>query len=223
MVIVMKINKIKATSLFLILFLILCSVYGVTTQKRIADNVLRLHIIGNSDSAGDQELKLKVRDAIIEHMKTTYPNGASREETARYLKTSLPEIEKVAAGVMVENGSVDPVNAQYGVFSFPTKEYENFALPAGMYEAVRVELGQAEGKNWWCVMFPPLCVADANTLQMDIESMNQLKEEIGSANYSLITDVTNRKNLPVKIRFRIVEMVESSKIKLSELFDALSF
>jgi len=82
-------------------------------------------------------------------------------------------------------------------------------------------LGEAKGLNWWCVMFPPLCVADANSLQIDQEAMNELKNDIGAANYSLITDVTDRSNVPVKIKFRIVELVESSKIKLAEMFNQI--
>jgi stage II sporulation protein R len=219
MVIVMRFTNIRKTVLILILIAVICIVYGVSTQKKIADSVVRLHIIGSSDSAGDQTLKLKVRDAILEHMKARYPNGATREEAARYLKSSLPEIETIASGVLRENGSDNAVNVQYGVFSFPTKEYGNISLPAGMYEAVRVELGEAKGKNWWCVMFPPLCVADANSLRIDADAMNELREELGPDNYSLITDMADRKNVPVKIKFRIVELVESSRIKFAELIN----
>ncbi len=206
---------------FLLVILVICIIYSGSTQKEIADNVVRLHIVANSNTPEDQELKLKVRDAILMHMQTQYPNGATREEAAHYLKNSLPQIKQIAAGVLKENGSNEPVEAKYGVFSFPTKEYEDIALPAGMYEAVRVELGQAQGQNWWCVMFPPLCVADANSLKMDDQAMNQLRDGLGEMNYSLITDVTERSNVPVKIKFRIVELVESSKIKLAEMLSHL--
>lgn len=237
MVIMMKFNKqkiisalketgsaahlISAVSKFLLVVLAICIIYSTSTQKEIAGNVVRLHIIANSDSAEDQALKLKVRDAILNYMNTRYPNGATRDEAAQYLKNSIPELKKVAAGILEKNGSADPVDVKYGVYAFPTKEYGNLALPAGMYEALRVELGEAEGLNWWCVMFPPLCVADANSLQIDQEAMKELKNDIGAANYSLITDVTDRSNVPVKIKFRIVELVESSKIKLAEMFNQI--
>lgn len=237
MVIVMRFNKkrifsvlketnsvahlISVATRFTLVILVLCIIYGGSTQKEIADNVVRLHIIANSDSSADQALKLKVRNAILEHMQAQYPDGATRDEAAQFLKGNLPQIKQVATDVLRENGSSEPVDAKYGVFSFPTKQYANLALPAGMYEAVRVELGEAQGRNWWCVMFPPLCVADANSLQMDAQAMSKLREDLGSVNYSLITDVTDRRNVPVKIKFRIVELVESSKIKLAEMIGQL--
>lgn len=214
-------HLISVVTRFLLVILVICIVYSGSTQKEIADNVVRLHIVANSDSQADQAIKLKVRDAILEHMQTQYPNGATRDEAAQYLKNSLPQIRQIASDVLRENGSNAQVNTRYGVFSFPTKEYEDIALPAGMYEAVRVELGSAKGQNWWCVMFPPLCVADANSLKLDEQAMSQLRQGLGRANYNLITDITEKSNIPVKIKFRIVELVESSKIKLAEMISNL--
>ncbi|MCX7771809.1 MAG: stage II sporulation protein R [Clostridia bacterium] len=211
----------SAATKFLLVVLVICMIYSGSTQKQIADSVVRLHIVANSDSPQDQALKLKVRDAILEHMQVKYPNGATREEAANYLKNSLPEIKQIASNVLLENGSHEAVNARYGVFPFPTKEYGNVALPAGMYEAVRVELGSAEGKNWWCVMFPPLCVADANTLKMDENAQNELKQGLGAGNYGLVTDITDKSNVPVKVKFRIVELVESTRIKLAQMISNL--
>ena len=165
----------SVASRFIFVILIICIIYGGATQKQISNNIIRLHIVANSDSAMDQDLKLKVRDAILKHMQEKYPDGAAREEAAAYLKDSLPLIKEIAAGIIKENGSDIEVNARYGIYSFPTKVYDGLALPAGMYEAVRVELGSAQGQNWWCIMFPPLCVADANSLKMDTNAMNQLK------------------------------------------------
>lgn len=215
------IQLLSVATRFLLVVLVICLIYGGTAQEKIADNVVRLHIVANSDKPADQELKLKVRDAILKHMQEKYPNGASREEAAGYLKSSLPKIRQIASDVMKENGADEKVNAKYGVYAFPTKEYAGLALPAGMYEAVRVELGEAKGQNWWCIMFPPLCVADASSLKMDEEAMNQLKKDMGDDNYQLITDIVERGNVPVKIKFRIIELVESSKIKLAEMISKL--
>ncbi len=208
-------NYIKAATKFLVVVLILCIVYSGSTQKQIADNVVRLHIVANSNTAEDQELKLKVRDAILEHVASQYPDGATREETTQYLKANLPQIEKIATQVLKENGSDDVVQARYGVFSFPTKEYDNLTLPAGMYEAVRVDLGEAQGENWWCVMFPPLCVADAHSLRMDEQAMSRLEKELGP-NYRLIADIAEQ-DLDIQVKFRIVELFQQSKIKLAEM------
>lgn len=215
------IQLVSAVTKFLLVILVLCIVYGGTAQGKIADNVVRLHIVANSDKPEDQELKLKVRDAILAHMNEKYPDGADRKEAAEYLKSSLPLIRQIASDVMKENGSDESVNVKYGVYAFPTKDYGGLALPAGMYEAVRVELGEAKGQNWWCIMFPPLCVADASSLKLDEEAMSRLKKEIGDDNYKLITDITEKGNVPVKIKFRIIELVESSKIKLAELISKL--
>lgn len=211
----------SAATRFILVILVLCVIYSSFTQKEIADNIVRLHIIANSDTAQDQTLKLKVRDAVLEHMQQKYPNGATKEEAARYLRDSLSEIELLAQDVLTDNGSREPVHAQYGVFPFPKKEYGNVTLPSGMYEAVRIELGQAEGQNWWCVMFPPLCIADSDVLKMSDKSESQLKASLGEHHFSLITDVTDEGNIPVQVKFRIIELVESSKIKLSELISSL--
>jgi stage II sporulation protein R len=204
-----------------LLILIALIIYGGITQQSIADKVVRLHIVANSDSETDQNIKLKVRDAVLEQVRKEYPNGAARKEAAQYLKNNLDKIKQTAENVLKENGSNKKADVKYGVFSFPTKTYGNIALPAGMYEAVRVELGEAQGENWWCVMFPPLCVADAHSLKMDEQAMGQLKDELGMLNYSLITDITERKNAPVKIKFRIVELVENSRMKLADLISHL--
>jgi len=206
---------------FLLVILVICIIYGGATQKQISNNIVRLHIVANSDSAVDQELKLKVRDAVLQHMHAKYPDGATREEASEYLKANLPLIKEIAEGVVKENGSDLEVNARYGVYPFPTKEYEGLVLPAGMYEAVRVELGSAKGQNWWCIMFTPLCVADANSLKMDAKAMNQLREGLGDSNYRLITDIAENNNIPVKIKFRIVEIVENSKIRIAEIINNL--
>jgi stage II sporulation protein R len=211
----------SAAAKFLLVVLIICIIYSGSIQGEIADHVVRLHIVANSDSAQDQALKLKVRDAILEHMHQKYPDGATREEAAQYLKNSLPEIKQIANEVLKENGSRETANVRYGVFSFPTKAYEGVTLPAGMYEAVRVELGEAQGQNWWCVMFPPLCVADAHSLRMDEDAMSELKDGLSEDAYSLITDVTDKSNVAIKVKFRIIEWVESSRIKLAEMISHL--
>lgn len=199
--------------------LVLCIIYSGVTQKQIADSVVRLHIVANSNTEEDQELKLRVRDGILEYMREKYPQGATRDETAQYLRENLAELEEVATRILRENGSDEKVKARYGVFPFPTKEYGNITLPAGMYEAVRIELGEAEGENWWCIMFPPLCVADAQSLKMDEQAMSQLEKELGP-NYRLIADIAQR-NLNIKVKFRIVELFQKSGIKLAELISHL--
>lgn len=211
----------SVTMLAAVAVLALCIAYGGLTQKKIAENIVRLHIIANSDTAEDQQLKLKVRDAVIAHMRDKYPSGTSREEAVNYLRNSLPEIRQIAENVLRKNGSDAKVVARYGQYPFPTRSYGNITLPAGMYESVRIELGEAKGQNWWCVMFPPLCVADDNTLRMPEGAQEQLQATLGNEGYKLITDVGDAGNMEVQVKFRIVEWVQSSRLKLEELFSSL--
>jgi len=211
----------SATAGVIVVLLALCVAYGSIAQKKIADNVIRLHIIANSDNEKDQELKLKVRDAVIAHMRGKYPEGASMDEAVAYVRNNLSEIRKVAEGVVRKSGSDMKVSVRFGEFPFPTKAYEDITLPAGMYRSVRIELGEARGKNWWCVMFPPLCIADDNTMRMSPESREQLKATIGEEGYRLVTDVGDGDDTEIKVKFKIVELVQSSRLKLAELISRL--
>ena len=212
---------VRGLAIGLALMLIVCFIYGTVTQNQIADSVVRLHIVANSNSDADQEVKLKIRDAILEYVAKKYPNGATKEEAAKYLKNSLSEIKQIASAVLRENGSNNMVSANYGIYSFPTKEYDGLTLPAGNYEAVRVEVGEAKGNNWWCIMFPPLCVADASSLKLDEEAMGQLKDGLSYENYKLITGINEKNNGQITVKFRIVEIVEDSKMRISKLLSDL--
>ncbi len=212
-----KADVLKIAAVLLVTVIILCTIISDSTQEEIAGSVVRLHILANSDSEADQALKLKVRDAILGFVTDRYPQNAGKAEAEAYLKNSLPEIQRIARDVLAANGSYADVKASFGRYAFPTKAYENVSLPAGIYEAVRVEIGEAKGQNWWCVMFPPLCLADSGSLKMTDEAMLQLKKELGDGNYELITELANTADVKVKVRFRLVELVENSKMRLAEL------
>jgi Stage II sporulation protein R (spore_II_R). len=154
-------------------------------------------------------------------MRGKYPEGASMDEAVAYVRNNLSEIRKVAEGVVRKSGSDMKVSVRFGEFPFPTKAYEDITLPAGMYRSVRIELGEARGKNWWCVMFPPLCIADDNTMRMSPESREQLKATIGEEGYRLVTDVGDGDDTEIKVKFKIVELVQSSRLKLAELISRL--
>jgi len=124
------------------------------------EDVIRLHVLANSDSTADQQLKLKVRDAIITYL-APYLEQVSEKDVARSIVLAHQnQLLDVAKQVLVMNGADDLVTLETGMYDFPIKSYGNFVLPAGKYEAVRVLIGRAEGKNWWCVLFPPLCFVD---------------------------------------------------------------
>lgn len=128
--------------------------------------IIRLHVIANSDSREDQELKLKVRDEIIketERLKESQNIGQSRE----YLKTHLKDMEETANRVIEENGQHYTAQADLGVRWIPEKTYGDMYFPAGNYEALNLTLGEGEGQNWWCVLFPPLCLIEEDEAAME--------------------------------------------------------
>lgn len=122
--------------------------------------LIRLHVLANSDSLSDQEVKLKVRDAIIKQITPDLRDVTSADSARKLVIDRQDELIDVAQQVLAANGKNYPVRLEIGMFDFPVKSYGNLTLPAGKYEAVRILLGKAEGKNWWCVLFPPLCFID---------------------------------------------------------------
>lgn len=128
----------------------------------IRENVLRLHILANSDSAVDQENKLRVRDRILQETDSLFYLSDSLEAAEAKARESLPRIEEIARDELRKLGSDDDVHAELTHMFFDTRVYENFTMPAGYYDAVRVTIGEAQGHNWWCVLYPALCVPAAS-------------------------------------------------------------
>lgn len=178
----------------LVLFLLVG--YSVNVNSNLSQNIVRLHVLANSDSKEDQELKLKVRDAILSH--------SEREFTKKSDVTlCLDTYKEIAEKVVKENGYDYNIDVEYGNFSFPTKDYKSFRLPAGNYDAVRVKIGNAEGKNWWCVMFPPLCFVDGTTNSAFAEE--KFRSSLSGESYDIITAQKDG-NSPFAIKFKIVEV-----------------
>lgn len=131
-------------------------------QQELADSLIRLHVVANSDSAEDQALKLAVRDQVLAQAEELWPDGATLEEARAALEGHLNVLAAAGRAEVEARGYDYPVSAQLTECWFPTKEYEDFALPAGNYTALRVTIGAGEGQNWWCVAFPPLCLGAAS-------------------------------------------------------------
>ena len=129
----------------------------------------------------------------------------SKEEVIQVVNENLHHFEQIAEQVISENGYTYPVKISVGNFSFPTKEYGDVSLPAGSYDALRIEIGQAAGNNWWCVLFPPLCFVDVSSGIVPDESKEIIKENLSDEEYSLITDDSNE----VKFKFKIVEFFQN--------------
>ena len=128
--------------------------------------IIRLHVIANSDSADDQNLKLKVRDQIIKEV-GSLEKSQDIEQSRSYLENHLKDMEKTAAKVIEENGKEYGAEADLGVRWIPAKTYGDMYFPAGNYEALNLTLGEGKGQNWWCVLFPPLCLIEEDQEAMD--------------------------------------------------------
>lgn len=171
-------------------------------RAELAQKVVRLHVVANSDREEDQALKLQVRDAVLRRVEPLL-RDKDRTESLAILRDTLPELGQTAADTVARAGYRYPVRLSVEEAWFPTKEYQDFALPAGTYTALRVELGDARGKNWWCVVFPPLCLGSV-TQQAAQAGFTQ--DELG-----LITG----EDEGYVIRFKLMEWWEELKNLLS--------
>lgn len=157
--------------------------WGVTTaqaQGELADRVIRIHVIANSDSENDQRLKLEVRDAVLELVAEAGEGVNDPAEMAQRLLPKLPELERAGEEVLRDRGCGDEVTATLTRCWFPTKHYSDFAFPAGEYTALRLVIGEGEGENWWCVAFPPLCVGAAAESIENAVSVGYFTQEQGA-------------------------------------------
>lgn len=162
----------------------------------ISNEVFRLHIIANSDSAFDQSVKLKVRDRILAYTEALYRQAQSRDEAEQATAAHLQELADLAAAQLRESGTPCRVRAEIVRMHFDTRHYESYTLPAGMYDALRITLGNGKGHNWWCVMFPSLCI---NT---GTEGDRKTRETFGEKEYNIV------KNEKQEYKFFVVELFE---------------
>ena len=177
------------------------------SRDAIADKVVRLHVLANSDSETDQALKLKVRDRVLERAAELLEESENRDQAEKCLTEALPELEALAAEEIAANGYDYPVTARLEEVSFPTKEYDGFTLPAGKYLALRVIIGEGAGKNWWCVVFPPLCTAVSSDVPQTAMAAGLTEAEVG-----LITG----EDQGYVLKFKAVEWWEALRERLEE-------
>lgn len=203
-------NKIISAFAAALCATLLITSYSDGVQADLRDNLIRLHIIADSDFAADQNVKLKVRDAILKNVGEKLSDG-NREDCKEEIINNLSEIEKIADSVLAENGFTYKSHAQYGKFNFPEKSYKSLTLPAGEYYGVRVVLGSGGGHNWWCVMYPPLCVTDGGEAGLSEEGERLLREKLNEDTYDIVTGNGD----DIVIKFKIVEMVQELKQKIN--------
>ncbi len=194
------------------LFLGLSAVsYAKSVSSGLANNVFRLHVLANSNSEEDQNLKYKVRDELINYMNNICSNLSNKQDVIDVAYSHLNDFKEVALNVIKENGYNYNVEIEIGNFEFPTKTYGDISLPAGFYDALRVKIGKAEGQNWWCVMFPPLCFVDVTSGVVPEESKENLQENLSDEEYSIVSD----DNVFTHFKFKIVELFRNFGLKVA--------
>lgn len=194
--------------LLLILYTFTCAFsYVQAVSSNISDSVFRLHVIANSDSNEDQTLKYKVRDNLLNYMNNICSNCSSKEEAINLVIKHQEKFKQIALETIKNEGYSYNVNIEIGNFEFPTKHYGDISLPAGYYDALRVKIGKASGRNWWCVMFPSLCFIDVSSGIVPDESKEDLQNTLSNEEYSIIS---NNSNLGIKFKFKLLEFFTNS-------------
>ena len=195
-------KKVKNSLILLFLLFLYISISAISyvnaVSSDIENSVFRLHVIANSDTKEDQDLKYKVRDNLIEYMNSLCKDVTSKEESIKISKLHEEDFLNIANNNIKENGYSYPVTIEFGNFSFPTKDYGDISLPAGYYDALRVKIGEAKGQNWWCVMFPPLCFVNVSSGIVPEDSKELIKQELNDEEYSIVTKEDNS-NIQFKI------------------------
>ena len=206
----LKIGRIFVILILLSLFILISAIsYVDAVSNNIADSVFRLHVIANSDSKEDQELKLKVRDELLSYMNIISKDSTNKQEAMQIANEHKEEFIQIAEKVIKENGYNYTVNVQVGKADFPTKCYGDITLPAGTYDALKVQIGEAKGQNWWCVMFPPLCFVDVSTGIVPDNSKQELKQSLDNEEYDLISKTDNNE---ISFKFKIVELFQNWRL-----------
>lgn len=209
----------KVLAVFICIFVIFTlnanktKVKSESVQKDIASKIIRFHVIANSDSKSDQALKLKVRDKVLEYIQPKLKNSKSIEESREIIKKNNDKIITIATEVIKQNGYNYTVKANLSNENFPIKTYGNITLPQGKYEAYRIIIGQGQGQNWWCVMFPPLCFVDITKGQVAYKQTEEdMKKILSPEEYKMIDNqiANSNSNNDIKIKFKILELLKKS-------------
>ena len=200
----MKFQKILVLCCVLALCLAICNILPIHGEEKIYESVVRLHVLANSDSEEDQTLKLKVRDAILSYVSPLVIDSQCKEAAIEILQGDLENIEKEAKRIVVEQGYEYNVEVMLTLEDYPTRNYEAMSFPSGEYVSLRVLIGEAEGQNWWCVLFPPLCLSAASEKAENEEAF--IAVGLNSDQYKIITE---SEDMTYYLRFKILETVKN--------------
>ncbi|MCL2083872.1 MAG: stage II sporulation protein R [Oscillospiraceae bacterium] len=182
---------------------VICGAWASSAQSSLSDKLVRLHVVANSDAEHDQELKRRVRDGVLEAARPLIAEAGGADAAALALENGLPYLQRAAREEIERLGYAYPVTAELAYEDFPTREYDGFSIPAGRYRALRVTIGQGAGRNWWCVVFPPLCDAAAAPPAARARAIADaaVKAGLSDADALLIAEQDG-----IKLKFRCVEL-----------------
>lgn len=176
--------------------------YANSVSKDLENNIFRLHILANSDSIKDQQVKYEVRDSLLKYMQEISKGCKAKKEAMEKAKENKEQFEKITNDILQKNGCNYTAQIEICKDEFPKKNYGDIELPKGKYDALEVKLGNAEGHNWWCVMYPSLCFVDTKTGIVPEESKDLLRENLSEEDYALIT----KQNQGYEFKFKVVEI-----------------
>ncbi|MBO5374390.1 MAG: stage II sporulation protein R [Clostridia bacterium] len=181
-------------------FLFIWSLIPTAEECEVYNSTIRLHVLANSNTEADQEAKLKVRDALLEEIGTY--NSSSKEEALVQISSSKERLEEIAIATLQDEGINDTVSIEIGEEEYPERSYQGFSLPAGVYTSVRVLIGEAQGNNWWCVLFPPMCTVQA----IEYDSEELVSVGLTKEQYYMITG----KSGEYEIKFKLLEIASEA-------------
>lgn len=196
----MKLKKLLIIFILFLLYFIFNSIsYSYSISNNLEESLFRLHIIANSDSEEDQNLKLFVRDNIINYLKNY--KFSNKEELITFLNEHKTELNEIIKSSIAQKGYNYNFTIEIGNSFFPQKKYENIILPSGYYDGLKIKIGKAEGKNWWCVLFPPMCLINESTCELPEESELVLQNSLSEESNSVVSSDTQK----YKFKFKIVD------------------
>lgn len=204
-------KKIKAV--VLVLIMILCGAAFArgmqveakanAVQEKLSGEVFRFHVLANSDSKEDQELKMKVKEAVVDYMCENLSNAGNAAEAKVWAIRHKEELIRTAREVLQKEGCNDQITAEVVRCEFPDKTYGDITFPAGWYDALRIKIGKAQGHNWWCVLYPNLCFMDSVHAIVPKEGKEELRSVLTDEEYAMIV-----KGTPVKIKWFFLQLTE---------------
>ena len=198
-----KVKMVIILSFLLFIYTTICALsYAQNISTDIANNVFRLHVIANSDSTEDQDLKYKVRDNLLSYMNEICKDCKTKQEAISLVEENKENFKQIALDTIKNEGYSYDVNIKIGNFEFPTKNYGDISLPAGFYDALRVEIGEAKGQNWWCVMFPPLCFVDVSSGVVPEDSKELLENNLSEEEFALVSESSDSE---IQFKFKLLE------------------